>query len=264
MTFRLRNTVLPILFATAFATAALTPAAQAQPSKAPIPTTPCTEYARAHAPDGFNWICIGDLATFTEDVARDKQPRVEYVDVTTGKKTTLDDPNATPELPEQDGPSTKARVDDFHAVKTFEHIIWHYSDGTEGATQISINLSLHNHSGDVSIGWWETSGTPIEVQFKLRIREDRPLMPDLDVFEYENPDNYNDGSLHISKSVYEPYWEQGFDALPYPSDPKRYFWDIHDIFVAAEGKGWLSAVGSSQSDRATCDTGLCKFIAGNT
>lgn len=105
-------------------------------------------------------------------------------------------------------------------------------------------------------------GTPIEVQFKLRIRHDDSPGFDETVFDYENSDNYNSvGQPRINNTIYEPYHDQGADSLPYPQDESKYFVDAHEIYIAPANKGWLSVIGSAQSDRITCgSTDLCKFL----
>ncbi len=239
--------------------------AQESPTQPEIPSTPCTVYAQENVPDGYNWACIGQIATFTEDVPRDQKPNVEWVDITNGVRNSADSNVEQPRIPLAPQPSSRARNDDYHSITTSEEIIWGYSgDEQLGATRISSNVVLYNHSGDLSLGFGDRNGVAMDIQFKLRIREDRHLDYDLDIFEYEDSENYNYGIPQRTKTIYEPYWDQGFDQLPYPSDPKRYFWDMHDMYFAAEGKGWISVIGSSQTDRTTCDANTCKFIAGQT
>ncbi|WJJ14505.1 hypothetical protein P9990_25260 (plasmid) [Prescottella equi] len=233
-----------------------------------MPTTQCTEYAAAqnYTPD-VNWTCVGDWLTVTQNGGE-----TAITNVATGRSESISDkPDAAVEaiIQEEDSKteqaadpqmSPRAVKDLFHASNNQEFIIWNI-DGKRGAVTFSFNISLHNHSGNVAMGWWETTGTPVEVQYRLRIREDKGGQLDSTIFDYENSDNYNDGYPEIYATHVEQYFDQGYDVLPYPASPKRYFWDAHKAFLATETSSWVSAWGSVQSDRVTCQAGeLCKFL----
>nr|WP_179282875.1 hypothetical protein [Rhodococcus sp. 15-1154-1] len=248
--------------------------AQQEPDATPM-QTPCTDYAMENYGTGFDWTCFGDTLTVTVPTENDSDPSATVIDTSTGEEINPDDPAQTPDgrgtLPEgREGPEImpRARIDDSHSVTNYEQIIWNYSDGTNGSTSISMRVSIYNHSGNISVGFQDE--VPIELRFQLRIREDRrPFMSDLDIYEYADDTEYNLGVPALNGTVFEPYWDEGFDKLPYPSEDKRYFWDIHHIYIAAEGRGWLTAnlfgLGSSQSDRVTCGpVRPCRFVEGNT
>ncbi|MGO4185994.1 hypothetical protein AB4Z17_33205, partial [Paenibacillus sp. TAF43_2] len=192
------------------------------PYEAPVsavPTTSCTEYAEEHAPQGADWACVGNSLTITEGGGS----KVTYTNVVTGlteevtNKSSVEraDIAAAAQAAETTsggqaetqtpGVAPRAIKDEYHASNSKEFIIWKIGDD-KGATTFSYNISLHNHSGDVSMGYWETSGIPVELQYKLRIREDVNNGFDQDVFEYEHPDNYNPGYAAIYNTMYEPYW----------------------------------------------------------
>ena len=206
-------------------------------------STPCTEHARETLSKEANWVCVGDSLSITEG------GKVTHQNVATGKTEDVTGKSAEERAaidkstPSGEAVTPFARVDDFHSITNRESIIWHIDD-QDGSLRMSYNVVLYNHSGDISIGWAETTGVPVEVQFKLRIREDRGSDFDLDVFEYEHPDNYNPGYASMYYTAYEPSNGVGYDALPYPASPKKYFWDAYDIFIATETSSWVSVWGA--------------------
>lgn len=237
--------------------------------------TPCLEYFDANPRDGYDMTCFGDVLSYSKSptaegvvgpdlerllVSEDGVSAVPMTEAEIAERTVVPQDDSAP------GVAARARVDDYRSNTFWEKIYFNYSGGPKGQVSNSIKLNLRNHSADVTMGWTEISNPPIpiELEWELSIREDRALITDLEVFDYENPDNYRTGPTTYS-TLYEPYSGVGFDALPYPAQASQYFWSMHELKLQADGYTQLSVIGDFQSDRATCVAGEpCRFIEGDT
>ena len=146
-------------------------------------------------------------------------------------------------------------MDTYHA-KSNEYVYWNINN-RPGKMRFTYTIGLHNHSGDVYMQYFETTGAPILVQWRLRLRQDFNLADDLTLFTY--PLVEGSTSYVQSYTEHEGRYGDGYNQMPYVTGAKV-FWDSYNLSLRYAGT-LIRPLGTLQSDRATCyKTVSCKFI----
>jgi hypothetical protein len=236
--------------------------------------SPCADLAIAQAQEGLinPWLCTGDILTMTDPltgaqtmykVAPDKSltpttaAQVALEAEAAADADTADDPTDDPDALQTSAGDIQlsARVDDYHAVKNL-YIAWGTAAGS-GLLHYTYTIALYNHSATVKMGYIETTGKGVWMNWRLRIRHDINLGPDDTVFTYG--DVMGPLTYRSTYSETEDRYGEGYDELPYQTRWKV-FWDSYNISIRYGGS-LVKADNTAQSDRATCyKTVSCKFL----
>lgn len=230
-------------------------------------TAPCGDYAREQAEEpteSDKWICVGDKLTTTDPSSG--QQDVERLEPTSDDDGSTDpDSSATTEPASSVTPAFFSRsttsdiiqasvIDGAHANKTV-YVAWNNGVGS-GVASFSYTIGIYNHSGRVKMGYVETSGKAIIMDWKLRIRHDKSGHTDSTVFTY--PDVMGSSSYRQTYSETEDQYGDGYNQLPYEKGWDL-FWDSYNIDIRYAATN-VRADNSAQSDRVTCyKTTACKF-----
>jgi len=272
----MRSLKLPAL-AVAAATAVLLPLLSAGPaaaaSDAPTATGPsadCARWAGTHA-RGHNWLCVG--SGLTQSWSDGGAAHRTYTDVHTARTVDVTGlgEQATARAVASTAPATgdlqasalggtdtllapSARIDDYHAKNT-EYVYWNINNHA-GKTNFSYSIGISNHSANVDMSYFETSGVGIKLTWRLRLRHDISFGSDTTLFTYPNVE----GPYYYTQSYseHEDRYGDGYNTMPYQTDWKV-FWDSYNLNLVYGGTA-ITAAGTVQSDRATCyKTVSCKF-----
>lgn len=209
-------------------------------------TSACAAYARAqarHRTSSEPWICIGDQLTRTNRRGtRSVKTVLPSGKVARAARTTS--PIVEP----------FNVIDSYHAKKTVS-IGWSTGNAS-GWTSYSYYISIYNHSADVKMSYFETTGKSILMNWRLRIRHDISLGFDTTVFTY--PDVMGPATYRQNYSETEGRYGDGYNKLPYEKSWKV-FWDSYNVSIRYGGVN-VYADNTAQSDRAICyKTVSCKF-----
>lgn len=145
-------------------------------------------------------------------------------------------------------------IDGSHAKKTVE-IGWSTPYGS-GLTSYTYNISIHNHSADVTMSYFETTEKSIWMNWRLRIRHDKTLARDDTIFTYPDVLGPATAKQHFTET--ESRNGDGYNKLPYQKGWKV-FWDSYNVSIRYKAYN-VVADNTAQSDRLICyKTVPCKF-----
>lgn len=193
---------------------------------------------------------VEDVLTIT-----DRETGEQHTEVLAEGSITTDAPRATEQVETSEGVLQLAAViDAYHAKKTVG-IGWSTGKAS-GWVSYTYTIALYNHSASVQMGYIETTGKAVLMNWRLRIRHDKTAARDTTLFTY--PEVMGPSTYRQTYSETEERYGDGYNRLPYETDWKV-FWDSYDISIRYGGINVYSD-NTAQSDRATCyKTVSCKF-----